>query len=302
MPDSGDAEALVVALSAAWGATTESNRTVPVIARGLAAVGEAHPELSVTTPTLCDALTRILDPNEDRWAKLAEIDWPEVALAAESLRGSAAAQRRLDALYVSGLERRIGKRLRSADDCKDVMQTVREKTLQGGDRLLAYAGRGQLATLVGLIATRSAIDLHRRQRARPDQARMADARMVDKLLDAGLTPELAAAKRQHRATFKAAFETALAELSAQERGMLRLSLLERLSIDEIAALQSVHRATAARRLAKCRDKLAERVRRGLRFGAGLSDTELRSLHRALDSQLELSLPRLLPDEAGTPDA
>ncbi|MFY0535383.1 hypothetical protein [Nannocystis pusilla] len=52
----------------------------------------------------------------------------------------------------------------------------------------------------------------------------------------------------------------MAELDEQARNLLRQHLLDGLSIDQIAGLQRVHRATAARRLVRVREDLAQRTR------------------------------------------
>jgi RNA polymerase sigma-70 factor (ECF subfamily) len=82
-------------------------------------------------------------------------------------------------------------------------------------------------------------------------------------------------------------------LPSTDRGILRLHLLERLNIDEIAALHDVHRATAARWLTRIRHHIGEHTREALRARLRLDASELDSLLRAVDSRLDLSLSRIL---------
>lgn len=52
---------------------------------------------------------------------------------------------------------------------------------------------------------------------------------------------------------KHAIEDAAAELAPRDRALLRLHLVERASIDDIAALYRVHRATVARWIQSARE-------------------------------------------------
>jgi RNA polymerase sigma-70 factor (ECF subfamily) len=74
-----------------------------------------------------------------------------------------------------------------------------------------------------------------------------------------------------------------------------MHLLDGASIDRIAAVHSVHRATAARWLERIRERLASGTRRLLQERLRVSRDELASLVRLIDSQLDLSLSTLLSD-------
>jgi RNA polymerase sigma-70 factor (ECF subfamily) len=75
--------------------------------------------------------------------------------------------------------------------------------------------------------------------------------------------------------------------------ILRLHLVERLGIDSIAAICSVHRATAARQIALAKEMLVVRVRLRLVARWQVSDPDLPALRTLVESQLDLSLRRLL---------
>jgi RNA polymerase sigma-70 factor (ECF subfamily) len=70
-------------------------------------------------------------------------------------------------------------------------------------------------------------------------------------------------------------------------------LLDELSIDELATIYRVHRATCARWLSDAREQVRKQTRRRLLERLGTPAAELDSFMRYLDSDLELSLPRLL---------
>jgi RNA polymerase sigma-70 factor (ECF subfamily) len=106
-------------------------------------------------------------------------------------------------------------------------------------------------------------------------------------------PELAYMKAAYRATFKEVFQEALDSLLPRERLLLKQQLVDGLSIDELGALNQVHRATAARWVAGAREKLLGRTRRTFMMRARISSDECESIMRLVRSQLDVSLQRRL---------
>ncbi|MBN1606671.1 MAG: transcriptional regulator, partial [Polyangiaceae bacterium] len=66
-----------------------------------------------------------------------------------------------------------------------------------------------------------------------------------------------------------------------------------LTIDEIAAAFGIHRATAARRVARARSALLAATRRELGERLRMSTAALKSVMRLIQSQLHASVRRLL---------
>lgn len=175
----------------------------------------------------------------------------------------------------------------------DVKARLREKLLvQDGERaprLSLYAGRGDLVGFVRVAAVREALDVMRQQRRGPEPD-------DDALLEAASPeddPELRHLKERYRSEFKRAFEDALSQLSSKERTLLRQQLVDGLSIDELAALYGVHRATAARWVQRAKDELLSGTRRALMRDLKVGRDELESIFRLIQSQLDVSLSRLL---------
>src|SRR5262249_39658610 len=92
---------------------------------------------------------------------------------------------------------------------------------------------------------------------------------------------------------KDAFKEAFAALSAAQRNLLRLYYLDGLTIDEIAAIKRIHRATVARRIAHCREQVATHTHQALVERLGISSSQVDSLMRLVRSHLDLSLDRWL---------
>jgi RNA polymerase sigma-70 factor (ECF subfamily) len=72
------------------------------------------------------------------------------------------------------------------------------------------------------------------------------------------------------------------------------------TVDQIATVYQVHRATAARWVAKAREELARKTRDALRKRLELSQSQFESVVRMIESQIDLSIERLLAtaDEDG----
>src|SRR5262249_50772170 len=115
------------------------------------------------------------------------------------------------------------------------------------------------------------------------------ARLADDTDD----PETAYLKRHYKDELRAAFTSAIEQLGADERRILRYAVIEQLSIDEIARLEQVHRATAARHVTRARAELVEQTRRILRSRLRVDAQQLVSILHLIESQLDVSIQGLL---------
>ncbi|HTE50903.1 MAG TPA: hypothetical protein VK698_08545 [Kofleriaceae bacterium] len=263
---------------------------VEAVERGRA----AWPRIAVSEDELARVaalrLSEVAARGESR--SLEELDAAELCIAAACARGDTAALEQLRAGYfeiIAGSLRRMGL---DAAQREDVWQILCERLLVATDgapaRIVRYAGTGNLSGLVRVAATRVALNWLEQQKRRPP----ADD-WLDILPDAHSDPELHLLKHQHRTDLKEELESALGTLVARDRAMLRLHLVERVGIDVIAGIYSVHRATAARWIASAKDALVGRVRDRLVERWRVSDASLPVLGSLIDSQLDLSLERLL---------
>jgi RNA polymerase sigma-70 factor (ECF subfamily) len=223
-------------------------------------------------------------------------DAAELYLATACQRGRSRALATFRAHYYSPLEPMLGLMGLDAADRNDAWQILSTRLFVAAagerPRIVNYAGRGQLHGLVKVAATRLAID-QLEQRANRD--RNAGDTWLDQMTAAASDPELRLMKRQHRSELKEEVEAAIAELGTRERALLRLTVVERMGIDAIAAAYQTHRATVARWVIRAREQLAARIRARLTERWRMSEAELVEIRPLLDSQLELSLERLLRD-------
>ena len=177
-------------------------------------------------------------------------------------------------------------------DEDEVLQTVRNTLFATEDpKISRYAGRGELRNWVRVAAVRAAL----KHRARAGKSAPGDE-ALSRFASPEDDPELAHMKQLYRDEFKLAFHAALDALEVRERNVLRHQVLDGLSIDAIGALYGVHRATAARWLARAREKLLLGTRNELRERLSVSREEFESIVGMIQSRLDVSLRRVLAEE------
>lgn len=186
----------------------------------------------------------------------------------------------------------LARRPDDMDFVADLKQRLREKlysrTNEAGPRIWSYNGRAPLAAWLRVVALRASHNLRRDQRRDPHQ----DHQPLPDLLVGTGDPERSYIKAEARAQFKLCVEDALSTLSQDERGLLRLHLLSGLSIDALGKLYGIHRATAARRLARAQEHLAQEALRLFAQRLRLQEDEERALLSEVRSHLDLSFSRL----------
>jgi len=169
----------------------------------------------------------------------------------------------------------------------EVQQLLREKLLLGRPKIADYTGRGTLDAWLRIAAVRTALNLRRKQ-AQPNTVPLERA-----FCTAGFDPELQCIQAQHRAEFRAALESIAAALNSDERGILKLHYVDGLTIDQISTLYSRPRSTVARKIKSARSRLLWETRCLLAQRLSLSPADLDSMLRGVQSQIHISLPRLL---------
>lgn len=162
-------------------------------------------------------------------------------------------------------------------------------------RIATYSGFGFLQNWLRVLASRAFLDASR-ELARRRATGLEEAGHDDDapLLALIVEPGQASFDRDRvHAAIRAAFAASLAGLQPRERTFLRLATVNCLTLEQIAAMYQVGRATVARALASGRARLRDDTRRGMIETLGISPAELSSLIRDLETQLELSLARVL---------
>lgn len=135
-------------------------------------------------------------------------------------------------------------------------------------KLAYYSGRGSLAGWLRAVVAQLAIDQHRKQSRLVQTEEDAD---FDRIIQQGseaehwsghggvVDPEVAISSKLAGAQMQTALSTAINELPAEDRLLVKLYYFDGLKLHEAGALLGFHEATASRRLTRIYANLRRRV-------------------------------------------
>lgn len=261
-------------------------RVTAAAARIAAAGRAAWPGIEVSNEVISESLEQRL--RDDPQMVMDDLKDADLYLAMALTRKDPAAVRAFEDKLVPQMDVAL-RRLRLAGGTADeVKQALRVELLADG-KIADFAGRGELAAWVRVSATRKALKLVRRA----DREETLDEILLDHWPDATPGPEQKQLRSQYTTELKKAIREAFASLEVRQRNLLRQHILDELTIDDLARLYRVHRATCARWLADARADLGKATRKKLMNALGMPTNDVDSLLRFLDSDIELSISRIL---------
>jgi len=262
----------------------------------------AWPELEIDASAFSSATARFLiralpvGAADRLHLTLNAADATELACAAACAARASGADQLVEQRYFPAAAGALARIKLSPSLVDAALQRLREKLflivdgLPGLDR---FVGSGRLTSFVRVAVVRDAISLLRAEARAPD---LTDDGIVE-ILAPFADPEVHAINAELQLRFRAAFEQAVATLQPRQRNCLRLHVLEAVTLDELAAMYGVHRATVARWLDAARTALDAKTREFLRSDLDLTDPEVDSMLRTLQSKLEISFDRILAFES-----
>ncbi|MGE0550823.1 MAG: sigma-70 family RNA polymerase sigma factor [Kofleriaceae bacterium] len=290
------AQELAVAFAAGW--TASPGASVP------GGVGErlaelcrnattAHPALSIDDCELVSAIAARA-PATDLDGYLQRCRAADLAVAQLAARGSAEAIAEIERAFRATIEatcRRFAGPGHTADDLKQILRErlfVAEPGKQ--PKIHEYAGQGFLENWLRVTAVRVFLDLGKRKdRHREALAEDDDVQALPEPGDLALD----VVKAEYRTVVATAMRDAARLLEPGDRHLLRQHLVAGLSIDQLGSVLGIHRATAARRIAKARDQLVEHTRRLLTERLKIEEAELDEILGLVISRLDVSISSLL---------
>jgi len=237
---------------------------------------------------LCDRL------RDDPETRLDDLHDGDLYLAFALAGGDPAAVRAFEDKLVPQIDVALRRMRLAGGTADEVKQALRFELLVPKDdgataKIADYAGRGELAAWVRISATRKALKLIRRG----DREETLDEILLDHWPASTPDPRQKHLRSQYTDQLKRAIRESFAALEVRQRNLLRQHILDELTIDDLARIYRVHRATCARWLADARADLSRGTRKRLVSGLGMGSDELESLLRFLDSDIELSISRIL---------
>ncbi len=244
----------------------------------------AHPEIACDPGALAEHLRTHAGA-----ASAADLNTRDLHLAFTAARGDLVAIHRFEDDVLSAARAALAALRVDTSTTDEAVQRVRDKLLvgDGTPRLLDYRGTGSLRAWVRVVAIREHLMIQRAQR----QEVPLDEAILAAVPDPADDPAMRVLQHRYRTDLAAALTTAIAQLTARERTLLRYSLIDGLDLSEIGAIYRTHKSTVSRWLAQARTNLWRATRDALAGSFG--DAELESLIRAVRSGLDLSLERLL---------
>lgn len=257
---------------------------------------EAYPEIPLPAEAFLRFLARRLPQGEAAAEALLALRAADLHLLCALTEGSAAAARTLAARHLARVAAALGRLGAQPAVIQDIQQALHQQLLQSEREATRgrYSGQGDLASWLCVTAVREL----RRLVKREARARSLSASGLDEAADDGGDQELAYLRLTYGQRLKRAWREALGRLDSRECNVLRYHFVDGLSLEELAVLYHVGRSTAGRWVLSARQRLLAEVRAALQREGPLQESELSSILRLAQSQVDLSLPRLLREAAG----
>jgi RNA polymerase sigma-70 factor (ECF subfamily) len=166
-------------------------------------------------------------------------------------------------------------------------------------KLAYYSGRGSLAGWLRAVVGQLAVDTFRKQsrlvqtEEDTDLDRLAHDASVGEVFAGIPTPEDSISNRFAQTDMQQALNTAVQELAAEDRLLVKLYYFDNLRLREAGAVLGVHEATASRRLTRIQTDLRKRVTKILIDERGWTQTETEKSFAEVAQHLDMDLETLL---------
>jgi RNA polymerase sigma-70 factor (ECF subfamily) len=266
-------------------------RIAAAATRIVAAGRAAWPDVVLDEAAIADRLRaqHAADPD----ASTDELHDADFYLASALAARDPAAVRAFEAKLVPEVDIALRRLRLPSGTADEVKQALRLELLAETEPKIAdYAGRGALVGWLRVSATRKALKLARKGAAFEE--------LDDMLLDHWPSPTPSPVNEHMRVQYttelKRAIKDSFAALELRQRNLLRQHIIDELTIDDLARQYRVHRATCARWLSDARVELGKGTRKRLITALRMQSGEVESLMRFLDSDIELSISRILVAE------
>jgi RNA polymerase sigma-70 factor, ECF subfamily len=262
---------------------------VAACARGRAAFGD----LGLDDRTFAKHLARVIKMGGASPSTIPALAIEDLFLACACLAGTEGAAAAFSARHGATIRGTIARIVRGADNGEVEQQLVAGLlvgSVAGPARIGSYAGKAPLDRWLGVAAQRAALMWLRENRT---EARARDGAAAEPAPGGHTHPEMAFLKDRYRGDFEGALKESLTRLPERQRTLLRLHLVNGVSVEKIGQMFAVSQPTASRWLAAARETLLDDLKATLGHRLGASSQELASLAGMVASRLDLSLSMLL---------
>ena len=258
-------------------------------ARGRSAFGQ----IALDDRAFARHLARAIKINAADPSSISALAVEDLYLTCACLAGSEGAVAAFNARHGATVRGAIARIVRGTD-AGEIEQQLLNDLLVGsaasGPRIGSYAGKAPLDRWLGVSAQRAALMWLRENKT---EARARDGAAAEPGASGNTHPEMAFLKERYRSDFERALKEALERLPERERTLLRLHIVNGVSVEKIGKMFAVSQPTASRWLAAARVALLDDIKATLGNRLGASSGELASLAGMVASRLDLSLSMLL---------
>ncbi len=272
-----------------WADPTLESELVAACARGRAAFAQ----IALDDLTFVRYLARVLEKEALAGSEVSALALEDLYLACACVEGCAEAVAVFAARYRGTIRDSIGGIISGAES-EDVREQLIHALLVGSPsgppKIGTYSGRASLERWIGVAARRAALMWLRENQA---EARARRASAADPVAGNNASLETAYIKERYRGEFEQALSEALARLPERQRVLLRLYMVNGVTVEKIGTMFKVGKATVSRWMAAARSSLLDDIKETLRNRLGTSSDELASLARMVASRLEVTLPSVL---------
>jgi len=263
------------------------------------AARQAWPDVSITPAAFVGYLVDRLAPGHGLVAGLRRLRGSDLYLACACSMGDVRAIMAFEAAHLTAVDAVLERMGIEASIRDEVIQDLRDRFFVANDgeppSIARYSGSGDLRRWVRVTAVRTAFRAARERK----QFATSDDSVLEALAAPAQDLELDFLKRTYGKAFDVALRAAFDSLPARDRNLLRYHFAKELSIDDLAVLYRIHRATAARRIQKVTTDLAAGARDALAKNLGISGSEVSSLLRLIQSEIERTMTGMLGDDRPT---
>ncbi len=256
--------------------------------RRLLAAEAATPGLMGDPLAYCARIVSMLASAPDTLAELASLHLEDLYLVWGLVNNERAAFARFEREFLARLANQVA--AGQPEMRGKLEQNVRARLFVADAgrpaRISQYSGRGPFGAWLRMVGKRAALDLHR---ARGGTSALRELASPNVATD----PELDYLKLRYAVDFKIALEQALTGLDARQVTLLKLSFIEQLSASAVGVMYGVSSRTVQRWLLEIKEAVLARTQEGLKARLCLSPSELDSLLGLIQSQLQISLHRVL---------
>lgn len=268
------------------------------LGRALERASKARPEVGARPEAFVKFIAERMPPTDEPGSVLDSLQVEELALCFACLAGSQPALVELERSFAAAAASALGKLGMNAEAREDAMQRALEKLLTGGPdatpKLAQYSGQGSLGGWLRVVVVRTALNAQRNERRMKPRD---DDVLASRLAEDADDPEIEIIKDRYRATLAEAVSVAFRQLTSEQRNLLRLYVIDGLTLAELGRMQGVDASTISRWLGKIRANLLDQARSYLLQQYSMRPSECESLMRVVRSGLHLTIERLLETES-----